>query len=616
MVLGRIIRKLIFSFVVFFCSALMGADKFMQVSQIEPGMKGIGYTAFEHNKIESFGVEIIEVVYNYFPSRDIILVRLVGDRVERTGVVAGMSGSPIYIEGKLIGALAYRIGSFQKEPIAGITPIHEMLKIFDKEDKREQEAPFLNPNQNFLSDQYLNALNGQNFDLLSVFKSELSSSSKNLQPIKTPLLVSGLHPAVYSRISGKFDHANFEIMSSGTVLTKTGQDDSLKPGEGVGGVIVNGSFDISAVGTVTYVDGNKVLAFGHPLFNSGPVNVPMARANVITTLASLYASNKFAVSTDIIGNIRQDRSSGIMGILGETPPMIPVNVLFRSPLSGDLKFNFNLVKDKSNYNILPVFLWLTLVNAIESARLGNSDYAIKLNGSIELENQNDVKLNNFYAGNGMGFYDGSGQDIPEAAYEIAMTFGALLVNKFKIPNVKGVNLEFEVIPGQKSIKIEKVYFDKKKLKPGESLKLIVHLRPYHKEQIEVEKKITIPRNIDTKKLTLVIAGNETVTQWEMKSRAAKFIPDSFGDIVEILNRRRKNNYIYIQLKSADNGAVIHGKEYSEIPPSIYKVMNQEKSQKTFRTLSDKIIKEWEIPTDYAISGGRKFEIKIEQSAKL
>jgi len=152
------------------------------------------------------------------------------------------------------------------------------------------------------------------------------------------------------------------------------------------------------LGTVTYRNGNRILAFGHPFFNSGPVNIPLAAAKVITTFSSLYASNKFAVATEIIGNIRQDRSSGIMGLVGEIPPMIPVNVRISSPITAEKKFQFKMANDRSMATIMPVFLWITLLNALESSRLGGGDYALKLNGRIDLEKYPDVILDNFYSG--------------------------------------------------------------------------------------------------------------------------------------------------------------------------------------------------------------------------
>jgi len=392
------------------------------------------------------------------------------------------------------------------------------------------------------------------------------------------------------------------------------QEYELLPGSAVGAVIVNGDFDISSVGTVTYRNGDKILAFGHPMLDAGPVNIPMAKATVVTTLSSYWASNKLAVSTDIIGNIRQDRSPGIMGVLGEVPPMIPVRVTVRSKLHEEKVFNFNVADDPANYTRLPVFLWITLLNTLESARIANADYALKLTGSIKIKDSETVYFDNFYAGGGSGFYGRAGYDMAEAAYDIAMTMGSILTNKFSPVKIEQLLLNFEAIPGQKSAQIEKIYFNKKTVKTGEKLKVILRLKPYLGKIVELSTQIKIPDNLSLKTVTLAIGGKEKINGWEIKSGAAKFVPSDFPELVRILNRRRKNNGIYIQLKTKDTGAILHGKEFPTLPPSINRVMSHEKSQKTFKKLSEKIIKEWTILTDYSITGGRKVNLDVEKNS--
>ncbi|MBC8186095.1 hypothetical protein H8E88_33855 [candidate division KSB1 bacterium] len=610
-------KNFIIILIIFFNSFLYAQTDFLPISAIKPGMKGFGLTVFEGSKIDTFEVKIIEVMYNFYPGRDIILVKLLGDRTDHTGVVAGMSGSPIYIKDKLIGALAYRLGDFMKDAIAGITPIGEMFEIFQKEKKRAIESPNLNKQKSIYSKYYLEPQNQQKVDLLSLLANEPGVKFLKIKPIETPFVMTGLQPSLYQKLSERFEQMNLPLLPGGKLKPRLSFDEKkLVPGAAVGAVMVNGDFDISAVGTVTYRDGDKILAFGHPMLDAGPVNIPMAKATVITTLSSYWASNKLAVSTDIIGNIRQDRSPGIMGVLGEVPPMIPVRVTVKSKLHEEKVFNFNLADDPANYTRLPVFLWITLLNTLESARIANADYALKLTGSIKIKDSETVNFDNFYAGGASGFYGRAGYDMAEAAYDIAMTTGSILTNKFSPVKIEQLSLNFEAIPGQKSARIEKIYFNKKTVKPGEKLKVILHLKPYLGKIIEISKQIKIPNNVSSKTVTLAIGGKEEITGWEIKSGAVNYVPSDFSELVKILNRRRKNNGIYIQLKTKDTGAILHGKEFPTLPPSINRVMNNEKSQKTFKKLSEKIIKEWTIFTDYGITGGRRVNLKIRNGAKL
>jgi len=606
-------RQIIFAII--FCSnslLLHGATEIMPLKDVRPGMRGIGLTVFENNQIEQFDVEIIEIVHDYFPHRDLILVRLLGEKVYHTGVVSGMSGSPIYINNKLIGALAYRMGNFMKDPIAGVTPIEQMLEIFNKEKVRDQETIAITQRTaKYITDYfYTNYVN--KVDIFNLLPSPQVSNFHGVKSIEIPLVVNGLSPLIYKKISNHFDNSNFILLPGGKI-TQSGEKDSenLKPGSAVAGIIISGDFDISAVGTVTYREGNRILAFGHPLFNSGPVNLPLAKAKVITTLSSLYASNKFAVAAEIIGNIRQDRSSGIMGRIGETPPMIPVHVKVNSPIVTEKTFDYKIVNDRSMANMIPVFLWITLLNTLESARLGSGDYSLKLIGKIELDNSSDVILDNFYSGGSADFFDGSGMDISEAAFNIVMTLGALLVNDFEPPKIRGIELEFYAQPGRKLAEIERVYYDKDETRPGDSLNVVILLRPYQGKTIEVKKRIIIPETIVPDYVTFAVGGTQEIARWENQAGIGRFTPSNFNELVALLNRRRKNKDIIMQLKVNDNGAVLHGREFPTLPPSIYHILKNKKTQKTYESVTEKIVKEWSVPFDFEIRGGQQFNLKIK-----
>jgi len=604
-------RQIFFAIIYCSTSLLYGAVEIMPLKDVKPGMRGIGLTIFENNQIEQFEVEIIDIVRNYFPHRDLILIKLWGERVYHTGVVSGMSGSPIYINNKLIGALAYRMGNFMKDPIAGVTPIEQMLEIFNKEKVRYQEIITTAQQTSSHLRKYFYPYHNEEFDVFNLLTLYQTSNFQGVKPIETPLVISGLSPSLYKKLSDQFIYSNFTLIPGG----KLDQSDKkrvgeIKPGSAIAGIIIGGDFDISAVGTVTYRDGDKILAFGHPFFNSGPVNIPLAEAKVVTTLSSLYASNKFAVATEIIGNIRQDRSSGIMGLVGEIPPMIPINVKVNSPLIAEKKYQFKIVNDRSVAGMVPVFLWITLLNALESARLGSGDYALKLNGRINLENSADVIFDNFYSGGSGGFFDGSGMDISEAAFDVVMTLGSLLVNDFETPKIQSMELEFYAQPGRNLAEIEKIFYDKEEVTPGDSLNIVIFLRPYQGKRIEIKKQIVIPENIIPDFVTLAVGGSQQIKTWEYQAGIGKFTPSNFKELVSLLNRKRKNTDIIVQLKVTDSGAILHGREFPTLPPSIFHIMRDKKTHKIYESVTEKIISEWAIPLDFEIQGGRKFSLVV------
>ncbi|MCU0645867.1 MAG: hypothetical protein MUC94_16605, partial [bacterium] len=544
----------------------------------------------------------INIVHNFMPKRDLVIVRLLGEKVNHTGVVAGMSGSPIYIGDKLMGALAYSLGIFMKEPIAGITPIEEMLEIFNREKIRDQELITLTNN----TPAYV-----EKFDLFAQLQQLKSPQLQDFKPIAIPFVYSGFHPSILEKFSSHFEQLNFIPLPGGKLDPNESEArQTIAPGAAIAGSIINGDFDISAVGTVTLRDQNKILAFGHPFFNNGPVNIPMAEAKVITTLSSLYASNKYAVATNIIGTIRQDRSTGIMGIIGEIPPAIPVHVRINSPISQEKTFKFMVANDRSSYNIVPVFLWMTLINALESARMGMGDYAIKLTGRIDLENAADVILDDFYSGAANPISIGSGQDISAAAVDIVMTLSALLLNNFETAKINKIDLTFHAQPGRKLAIIEKIFYDKQIITSGDSLTVIASVRPYQGKVFEVKKRIRIPQNLPEKNIIIAIGGRPEVAAWEAQAGIGRFSPENFSELVDLLNRKRKNTDIIIQLRSADKGAILHGREYPSLPPSIFQILADKKTQKIYDSMNEKILAEWTIPVDFEVFGGRKFNLTV------
>ncbi|MCI0493663.1 hypothetical protein L0Z72_01540 [candidate division KSB1 bacterium] len=599
--------------VLLFCSVswLHGAVEIIPLNDVKPGMQGKGYTVFEGDRIEQFDVEVINIVHNFMPKRDLVIVRLLGEKVNHTGVVAGMSGSPIYIGDKLMGALAYSLGIFMKEPIAGITPIEEMLEIFNREKVRDQELIAATSNTPSYIVDYLQSQHLEKFDLFAQLQQLKSSQLQDFKPIAIPFVFSGFHPSILEKFCSHFEQLNFIPLPGGKLEPNESEArQTIEPGSAIAGSIISGDFDISAVGTVTLRDQNKILAFGHPFFNNGPVNIPMAEAKVITTLSSLYASNKYAVATNIIGTIRQDRSTGIMGIIGEIPPTIPVHVKVNSPLSQEKTFKFMVANDRSSYNIVPVFLWMTLINALESARMGMGDYAIKLTGRIDLENATDVILDDFYSGAANPNSIGSGQDISAAAVDIVMTLSALLLNNFETAKINKIDLTFHAQPGRKLAIIEKIFYDKQIIAPGDSLVIIASVRPYQGKVFEVKKRIRIPQNLPEKNVIIAIGGRPEVAAWEAQAGIGRFTPGNFRELVDLLNRKRKNTDIIIQLRSADKGAILHGREYPSLPPSIFQILADKKTQKTYDSMNEKILDEWTIPVDFEIFGGRKFNLAV------
>ena len=375
-------------------SAVEGSVPILPLDQVKVGMKGKGRSVFQGNRIEEFDVEIIGVLKNVQPKKSIILARLKGGILDEAGVISGMSGSPVYVDGKLIGAVAYSYGTFVKEPIAGITPIGEMMAISEKRKKGPVFSPQV-PVKKHLTLDELFMLNKDFFLSKAVFHSE----GRALKPLSIPLVFSGFSSYAFERSRSFFSNLGFNpVMSafSGQSLeTISPPDLTLREGGPVAIQLVSGDLDMSAVGTVTYIDGSKVLAFGHPLYNLGAVDYAMTKAKVITVVPSLMSSFKLAVSDSLVGKFTQDRSSGLLGELGKVPRLVPVNIRIMDS-DGELKeYKIKVVDDKI---LTPVLLNVSLGGIVTTEERAIGDLSLGLLGNIYLENGMNIRLEDLFSG--------------------------------------------------------------------------------------------------------------------------------------------------------------------------------------------------------------------------
>ncbi len=589
----------------------------MPVDEVRPGMIGVAKTVFTGTEIEEFKVKVLDIMQNFFPKRDIILVRLLGDKAEHAGVVAGMSGSPVYIDGKLVGAIAYRFGDFPKDPVAGVTPIQSMLEVVERDRYREQELATVPGG----GSEYLNVALGfepptwEVFVPASLRKTNEALTASGLRPIETPLLFGGFGSGVLSTCRDLLGKLGFQVMQTGIGSSSSdGEPIPVEPGGAVSGVILDGDMSIAATGTITYRSGNRILGFGHFLFNNGAVSLPMAQARILTTLASYSSSNKMAVTTDVIGTIHQDRSTGIMGIIGQQPEMFPVHVAYHSSLGGGEEFRFRVTDERSINSLTPLFLRVALLNAIESARLAAGAQTTVVKGSIRIKDYGEVRLDNFYAGQRFTSFVGFLNDALQSTGEVVAALGSLMLNDFVIPKIESVDLSFTTIPGQLRATVEKVWYDKTEVEPGDTLNLTIFLQRYQGGVEVVRQKVEIPKSVTSRLISVLIGGGPSVQQWERRVAPRKYQPQNFREVVDLLNNRRRNDRLYIQVQELDRGALVDGQELPALPPSVLSVMNSNKTAGSVTTLRYRLVSEKAIPMKFAVSGLRTIRLRVKSTA--
>lgn len=581
----------------------------LPLSQIKPGMTGIGKTVFSGDRIEEFGVEVLDIVRNLYPQTDVILVRLSGPQVEHSGVVSGMSGSPIYINGKLAGALALRFGEFPKDPIGGVMPIETMLQVANKDQHYRLERGTLQFSGPFLQ----NTLCGTAPDFWSAMISQWQGQVVAApHRIESPLVFAGFSESLLSEVAPWVRTLGFQAVAGGSSATTDFKPDGrLEPGAAVSQLFVGGDVSIDATGTVTAVQGKRVLAFGHHIFNLGPTSLPMASSRILTTLSSVMASSKMSISLDVIGTLRQDRMAGVYGELGSPPPMIPVNITTESLAEGRRSFRLLLADDPVLNNLTPLFLRIAAFQCLVTARLAASPSAVDLDGDVQLADGTLVRFQDFFSSEQRLGFMGAGSEVAEASDLIANLLGVLWVNDLKAPAVKQINIRAKLLAGERYARVRTVWQDRSEVRPGDSLQVNVMLAGHDGKILTIRRRYQLPKNLTGRSVMVLIGSGSSLTMMDVQTNPEKYRPQLFSDLLRILDRRRRNDRLYIQLRTSATGMIIAGEELSALPPSVLRVMNH-RSGGEDRPIRDQVLLEESLAMDMEISGLKRLAFRVVQ----
>ncbi len=581
-----------------FTAAIQCQSTFMSVEEIKPGMKGEAYTVLKGSTVDKLPIEVVGVLENSLgPKMDMVIIRLLGDKAKQFGTVAGMSGSPIYIEGKLMGAISYRIGTFAQDPLAGVTPIKYMLKLKGNGGKSGSSA--------FASVCYqnLNPLHPLEYLLKKAqekaFKhTNANADNDNFKPIETPLGFAGFHPKVIDNFSHLFKQLGFITSQAGS-STITG-DNPLEPGSSVSAQLIRGDISISANGTVTYIDNNDILAFGHPFFQIGKCEIPLTKAKVLTIFPSLYTSFKITTSLEVVGTIVQDQYTGIFGILGKKPTLIPVNLELKN--GGVLldNFKFEMVADRL---LSPFLLNISVMNAIYSHEQAIGDSTLQIRGKIKLKQKPEVNISNIFTGD---------TAIDTVSKYIAAVLYYLKDNPFQHIDVEKIDLSVEYNDRRKVATIERAWFSKNEVKRGEKLTLFVLIKPFREKPILKNFDLRIPPSISPGKIDVLVADAITINKEESKLFQGKFQPKDLNHLIALLNNIRSNYKVYADFSREEGGMIVKGQFMPAIPPSLLSVFNEQQTPGELIKLNYNLLSEEKIDTEYFISGSKKLSLIVKE----
>lgn len=575
-----------------------GGPRFLAVEEVVAGMQGVGLTVVSGTAPTEFGVEILGVLHDLLPKLDLIVARLTGLGLEQSNVVAGMSGSPVYVDGRLLGAVAYRMVSFSHEAIAGIIPIGAMLAVADRDVDRPAVAGADPGRTQEILDLAAALATGTAQDR------ELAAmrAGSEILPIATPVSIAGMRPQLVHAMTPLFESLGWAPMMGGAGGSAEPITPNLEPGGAVAVQLMRGDVSVTASGTVTYRDGDRVLAFGHPFLQGGSVDFPMVGASVLTVLASSADSRKLSVTgTEVLGAVRQDRLPAILGVIGAEPRLVPVRLAIDSE-HGRQTLAFELVSDPI---LTPLYLFLGLVNGVQSLEEVYGEGSIELGGEIVLGGDDPaIRFGNLYSS--------QNQAIVSLSSDLAGIFSVLYGNPLEPVVIRDVDLDIVMRRDRRSATIRRVWHDRSEVRPGDTVTIGIALQPYRGPEVLETLTFEVPDNVPSGPLTLLVGDAPSVDQEERSLLLDGAQPRSIEALVSRMNRLRRVDHLYLLATRPADGALVNGKALPALPPSVVGMLSSSRASGDVAPLRRAIVAEQRVPVAYAVSGSQRIELIVRR----
>jgi hypothetical protein len=582
------------------------------LSELRPGMTGVGRTVFEGARVDEFQVRILGVLENALgPRQSLILARLEGGPLAQTGVIAGMSGSPVFIDGRLVGAVAYSF-PFGKEPIAGITPIAEMIEATRGTAPRAASTRFHSPvgagqlQAPLDREAVVAALRRPLRSIVpGVFSGEALPSGlagAPMHPLALPLVFSGFESDTFEWARGVFSAMGFAPVLGGAAgAGGVGPTPQLAPGAAVGVSLIEGDLDLSVTGTITHIDKDRVYAFGHPFYNLGPTRFPLKKAWVYAVFPSLQSSWKIAAPTESVGTMDQDRTTAIAGRLGATPRMIPVEVRLTAPRSAERVFRYRMVEDEL---FTPLLGYVSLLSVLQGHERAFGASTLRVDARLSLAGGREVRVQDVVA---------TQQPGARAAAVLASPLSLLVGNDFEPLVLEKLDVSIAAEETLRSATIERAWIDARQpLRPGSEAPLRVELRTHRGQPLTETLALAIPASAPPGRYTLLVADAGTMDAIEQREMRQPFVARDVPQLVRALNRLRSGDRIYARLTRPGPGAVVGGEYLPALPGSVLSVLGSDEQGTSVVALPSAPVWSQQKQTENAVSGWRQLTIDVQR----
>jgi hypothetical protein len=583
------------------------------VEDIKEGMRGHGKTVMHGTDIETFDVEVLGVQRNSSPGRDTVLVRLKGCQLEHTGIIAGMSGSPIYIEGKLLGAVAYT-WQFAKEPIAGVTPFCQMVGYAGNlrneylADTHGASPTASTPNLRIWDHDY----HAPQFGSRPQPAVADVGSVLGMSQIKMPLVVSGFSAHSLATLRETMEPMSMvPIMGGGAaadVMAEAAQK-PLQPGSPLYVAMVTGDFDISGVGTVTHIEGDRVYGFGHPMFSLGKCEFPLMNGYIHVVYPRQTTSFKMGSPLKTIGVIDTDVSTCIAGRLGKIPTMVPMELsIQRQGQPAVKRYRVEIVPQKE---LFASMVFNVLAGAIDTEGNLPDELTMKVSTTIQPKGHEPITITDVYAGDQY-----SGQFAPNAAYGIVPNvLNILLRNSFQEVEIESIRTATEIIESRNSASIERVRLASDLVEPGEKLVAQVELEPYKGAPQKVEVSVDLPLNMPPGVYQVLVCDSVMSVRADLRNQPHLLQPQNLDQLYRVLaiQTKEQRTGLYLRVMTRDLGVALDGQAMPNLPMSMAQILTGRRRSGVLPIRTELVSK---VDTPFVVQGAQALQFQVVADKKL
>jgi hypothetical protein len=558
------------------------------LESLAPGTRGVARTVLSGTRISEFDVEIVSVVRRVGPGRDLVLAKGVGDEIERLGVAQGMSGSPVYVGGELVGALS-STWAFAKEPLFGITPAGQMAREAEWSWRSAEHAstePEADGGRGFLEGHAPPGHDG----------------AAGFAPIGSPLVLSGFDRRIVELAAERFEPWGFTVTEGGGAGGAGQQGGAIEPGATIGVRLAGGDVEMTAFGTVTWVEGDRVHAWGHPFFQMGDVEMPLVSGFVHATVPSQSISFKLSGGGEVVGTCISDRASGVYGVLGRTPRVTTFDLTVTA-LGEAETFHFELARNRF---LTPPLVGITAANAVLKRAGAVAEETVQFRQRVVLGDGRDTVVETLIAGD---------QTLAQVTELLGAATRAIVLNPFEEVEIARIEAELTYDPAVRLGVITGLAVDDDTPEPGDVLRGHYTVRDWRGAERPHRFAIPNPKDAREGKYLLLVADAQTAERFEAERAPRLFAPRDLDEYLERLRRLRQTDEVHLHLYRGSRGVLIDGTPLPDLPPSALAVMRGPNRSGIEEELPAELVHEQRVPAGRFVMGGHNLLLEIRKEAR-